>query len=1231
MDFLRRLCLVFLVGILATLVQPRGSAAEHSALATLNVVIDDNYPPYVFRDSNGTLIGYLVDMWRLWETKTGVRVDLQGSDWATAQQRMRRRQAEVIDTIFRTEERERSLQFLPAYEAIPVSIYAHAGIGGIIDLTTLRGFLVGVKAGDACIDRLASAGIRSLQQFASYEALVHAAVEGKVRVFCLDDPPARYLLYLNNAEQLFNQAFTLHTGEFHRAVHKGDAATMDLLQRGFASITAGEEKALREKWMGMPLALSPYARYLGYALVGGSLIGVLLLLWVMTLRRVVRQRTAKLAATLQAIPDLLFELGLDGRYHDYHSPRTELLVAQPELLIGKLVSDVLPAAAAASCLSALREAHETGYSLGQQFELLLPQGSAWFELSVARKVTGIGEEPRFVVLSRDISARKRAEMRLRMAIEATQLVFWELDLRNGSIRYDASMLQLLGLDQGEDPATSDALMELVHPDHRAELLLRFQEAMRPGDPVFGFEHSIINKAGQCIWLQTHGRVAQRDPAGRALLAVGTAMNISERKQVEQALRESEALKGSVLASAACGIVATDPKGLITVFNPGAEAIFGYLAEEVVGKVTPTVFHDGDEVAAVARNLSEALGFRVEAGFDALVARARCSGITDERERACVRKDGRHITVRLSVTVMRDAQGVLTGYLGTLVDITAQKQAAAQLDLAAKVFEQGGEGIAITDASGKMVMVNQAFTRITGYSETEALGQDPRLLASGRHGAAFYRGMWEAIASLGHWQGEIWNRRKDGSIYPEWLSISRVERNGLPTHYIGTFIDISQLKEAEASIQRLAHFDPLTGLPNRSLLNERVKHDLSRAHRAREPLALIFLDLDRFKNVNDSLGHRIGDELLVQVAERLTGAVREEDTVSRLGGDEFILLLPSADAAGAAHVATKLLEVAAPPYRIGQHELSCTASVGIAMYPVDGESFEALSMCADTAMYRAKQSGRNTYCFFTAEMQERSARTLQLENDLRRALEHGELCLHFQPQFAIDDRRLIGAEALLRWQHPELGMVSPNEFIPIAEESGLILPIGEWALRLAVRQMRAWQDAGLSLQSMAVNLSAVQFRQSNLTQVVSRILDEEGMPAQFLELELTESVAMDNPLAAIETMDKLRTRGVRMSIDDFGTGYSSMSYLKRFRVHKLKIDRSFVADLAADPDDEAIVTATISLAHALGLQTVAEGVESEAQLTFLRGKGCDEAQGYLFSKPLPAAQFEAFARASSLLL
>jgi diguanylate cyclase (GGDEF)-like protein/PAS domain S-box-containing protein len=1395
-------CLFLVVATLLAGVAAAGEAAAPAAAAALTVVIDDNYPPYVFRAADGTLTGYLVDTWKLWEKGTGVQVDLLGSDWATAQQRMTDGRAVVIDTVFRTTGRERTLDYSPPYEPIPVLIYTHKDIGGIVDVETLRGFLVGVKAGDACVEKLVGAGISTVLPFASYQALVSGAVEGKVRVFCLDEPPANYLLYLNNADSLFNKAFTLYTGQFHRAVQKGDMATLALLQRGFAGISAEEERDLRQKWMGTPLGLSPVARYLGYALLVGSLIGALLLLWVMTLRRVVRQRTAQLEATLEAIPDPMFEVGLDGRYHDCHSPRTDLLAAPPDRLIGRLIADTLPPEAAATCLSALREAHETGHSLGHQFELQLARGSSWFELSVARKPARSGEVPRFIALSRDITERKRAEARLRMATEATELVFWELDLIKDRILYDATMLQLLGLDHGEDPASSGALMELVHPDHRTALIERFQEAMQPGDPVFGFEHQIVNRSGQCIWLQTRGRVAQRDATGRAVLAVGTAMNISERKQaeaallrrseqlemmstasqdinseldmpvilrqlvaaalqitgatagaaarvceqqmvfseynlggrllpidyrfppgygvpgrvlqtrkfhlsndavhdpyvvpeiqqaigfhnlldmpiinrhgellgcfeihnkpdgfdetdarllqglaasaavalentallverrlVEQALRESEALKGSVLASAACGIVATDPLGLITVFNPGAEAILGYLAEEVVGKVTPIVFHDANEVAARASVLSDALGYRVEPGFDALVARARSSGVADERETSFIRKDGRRLAVWLSVTVMRGAQGELTGYLGTIVDVSEQKQAAAQLDLAAKVFEQGGEGIAITDAACNIVMVNHAFTRITGYSEAEALGCNPRLLASGRHDGSFYQSMWRAIEALGHWQGEIWNRRKDGSVYPEWLSISRVEREGRTTNYIGTFIDITQHKEAEASIQRLAHFDPLTGLPNRSLLDERVRHDLSRAHRGRESLALMFLDLDRFKNVNDSLGHRIGDELLIQVAQRLKGTVREEDTVSRLGGDEFILILPSTDAAGAAHVAAKLLEVTAPPYRIEQHELSCTASVGIAIYPADGESFEALSMSADTAMYRAKQRGRNAYCFFTAEMQERSARALQLENDLRRALEHGELHLRYQPQFAIEGRRLVGAEALLRWQHPELGMVSPAEFIPIAEESGLILPIGEWVLRMAVRRMRIWQQAGLPLLTVAVNLSAVQFRQANLTQLVSAILDEEGLPAEFLELELTESVAMDSPLAAIETMDKLRELGVRISIDDFGTDYSSMSYLKRFRVHKLKIDRSFVADLASDPDDEAIVAAIISLAHNLGLQTIAEGVESEAQLAFLNRKGCDEAQGYLFSEPLTADNFEAFVRHRSLV-
>ena len=453
---------------------------------------------------------------------------------------------------------------------------------------------------------------------------------------------------------------------------------------------------------------------------------------------------------------------------------------------------------------------------------------------------------------------------------------------------------------------------------------------------------------------------------------------------------------------------------------------------------------------------------------------------------------------------------------------------------------------------------------------------------------------------------MWNLRKDGSIYPEQKSISRVcDASGATTHFITTFNDITAHKEAEAAIRRLAHFDLLTGLPNRALLNERMSYTLGRSKRNNEQFALIFLDLDRFKNVNDTLGHLIGDELLIQLAQRLRSALRDEDTVSRLGGDEFILLLPGTDTDGAARVTAKLLDVTAPPYRIDQHELTCTASIGIAIYPGDGDSFEKLSMSADTAMYRAKKAGRNTFRFFTNEMQKHSARALKLENALRRAPANDEMTLHYQPQLALAYGRVVGAEALLRWHNAELGEVVPAEFIPVAEDSGMIVPIGEWVLRQAARQMRNWLDSGVAPSVVSVNLSAVQFRQADVVERIVGILADEHLPAKYLELELTESATMDNPLAGIAFLKKLRERGLRMVIDDFGTGCSSMSYLRRFQTYKLKIDQSFIRELSADPEDEAIVMAIINLAHSLGLKTLAEGVESRAQLAFLREKGCDE--------------------------
>ena len=452
-----------------------------------------------------------------------------------------------------------------------------------------------------------------------------------------------------------------------------------------------------------------------------------------------------------------------------------------------------------------------------------------------------------------------------------------------------------------------------------------------------------------------------------------------------------------------------------------------------------------------------------------------------------------------------------------------------------------------------------------------------------------------------------------------------DANGKIAMLLGITRDVTARKKAEEHIQYLAHFDALTGLPNRAQLNDLAKYAISLTQRGQEPLGLMFLDIDNFKDINDSLGHSVGDALLVELARRLRLALREEDTVSRLGGDEFIFLLYGTDGPGAAQVAQKLLDVIDAPYRIEHYDLNVTGSIGIALYPGDGTDLETLIKSADAAMYRVKQEGRHGYRFFTAEMQARSARHLQLVNALRHALEREQLQVHYQPQVSLRDGGIVGAEALLRWTHPELGSVSPAEFIPAAEDSGLILPLGEWVLRQAARQAKCWMQEGLAPLVMAVNLSAVQFRHSDLPNLVTRILDEEGLPPEYLELELTEGVAMHDPQGAIAVMNNLHERGVRMSIDDFGTGYSSLSHLKKFKVYKLKIDQSFVRDISTDPEDRAIVGAIIHMAQSLGLQTIAEGVETAGQLAFLREQGCDEMQGYFYSRPLPADQFEVFAR------
>jgi diguanylate cyclase (GGDEF)-like protein len=451
----------------------------------------------------------------------------------------------------------------------------------------------------------------------------------------------------------------------------------------------------------------------------------------------------------------------------------------------------------------------------------------------------------------------------------------------------------------------------------------------------------------------------------------------------------------------------------------------------------------------------------------------------------------------------------------------------------------------------------------------------------------------------------------------------LDESGSLIGVLGIAHDITARKSDEAHIQNLAHFDQLTGLPNRILLNDRVTYLLNMAQRKNESLAVMFLDLDHFKNINDTLGHSIGDQVLIEVANRIKEALRDQDTVARLGGDEFIMLFPNTDSNAAMYIATKLIEVISKASMIENNELTITPSIGIAIYPNDGEDFETLLKNADTAMYGVKSASRNSFHFFTQEMQLNLARNLQLDNALRHALKRNELEVYYQPQISLSDGHIIGAEALVRWHHPKLGMISPAEFIPIAESSGQIIEIGEWVLRTAIQQTKEWIDGGFAPMIIAVNLSAIQFRQKNLLTRITDILKEVELPHQYLELELTEAVTMHNPESVINIMNKLYEQGIRMSIDDFGTGYSSLSYLKKFKVYKLKIDQSFIRDIGKDNDDRAIVSAIIDMAHNLGLKTIAEGVETAEQLDFLRLHGCDEVQGYYFSKPLPCAEFEIF--------
>lgn len=561
----------------------------------------------------------------------------------------------------------------------------------------------------------------------------------------------------------------------------------------------------------------------------------------------------------------------------------------------------------------------------------------------------------------------------------------------------------------------------------------------------------------------------------------------------------------------------------------------------------------------------------------------------------------------------------------LSEIRDRTQAEQQLVIFRNAFENAVEGIYVTDPSGNIIVANRASSRITGYLPKEIIGKNTRIFKSEKHDQIFYSNLWDSLLESGCWTGEIWNRRKDGEIFPEALSISAIfNENKEVDHYVAVFHDITDTKQQEEQIKHLAYHDALTGLPNRILANDRITVSLAHVKRGGTKLAVLFLDLDNFKNVNDTLGHETGDQLLLQVANRLVSVVREEDTVARLGGDEFLVLVAAVTSEKIViEIVQRLLKTLADPFNLGNSQLFVTASIGVAFYPQDGDSAGVLTKNADIAMYQAKTTGKNSYHLFTSDLSDRINYLQQLEGNLRQAITNKEFTVFYQPKIDPTMGRIVGAEALVRWQQHDGTIISPDAFIPLAEETGLIIPLGEQVLDLACGMVRKFNSLGYTNLSVSVNLSPHQFSQVNLVERIIAILQKHKVPCSQLELEITETTIMTNTVKTIDTLNELVTSGIKISIDDFGTGYSSLYYLKMFPIDTLKIDRSFIRDMTTDPSDALLVETIILMAHNLGINVVAEGVETKEQLDRLIGYDCDQIQGYYYSKPLPLEAFLTF--------
>ncbi|MDE3736399.1 EAL domain-containing protein [Pseudomonas resinovorans] len=1191
----------------------------------LRLGIDASWPPFEFRDAQGNHQGLAADYIDQIRRRLDVKLTpVEPSSWTEVLQRARAGDLDLLPGIMSTPERQQYLNFTRPYLDFPIVILSQTRGPQPSSIDDLYGLRVGVVADYAPHELLRNQHPDlSLQAYPSVAAALQALATGQVDAFVGDLASSVWSLRQLKLDGISISGETPYRYQLAMATPKNHPMLASILDKVFAEITPEEAAAIQEHWVGGALYRKPdWGRILLYGLPALLLLAGVLAFVLRVNRRLSNEMASRAAlqdelrsseqhyrGLVESLNAIAWEMRVDDYCYTYVSPHAERLLGYP-------LSDWLEPGFWRRTLhpddtawaNAFCEAETlAGRDHSLDYRMIAADGRVLWVRDIITLIPH-GETQMMRGLMIDITEAKQTEQALRLSEQKFASVFHNCpDIIVIARRTDGSLLainhtfeQQIGLKASEALGRTATELDIWGiPGIGPKLLQRLQQ----GNPLHNLEMPFRRANGETFIGLISAQTIDLDDTPALVVVV---RDITQLKETQQLLQVSEEKFASAFHASPDGLLITRiSDGLLLEANDGFSRITGYSQPEVAERSTLELGLWANP--ADRQHMIQLIGDQ---------------GSLHHFTTAIRTKNGQVRICELS------AQPIPIGGEPCLLtiarDVTERQQMQEKLLQAATVFESTAEGVMITDTGQRITAVNRAFSEITGYSESEALGQSPRLLASGQHDSAFYAAMWHQLEREGHWQGEIWNRRKNGEPYPEWLTISAVrDRYRQVTHYVGVFADISPLKHAQARLDYQAHHDPLTGLPNRLLFESRLQLALADAANDNHHGAVLFIDLDRFKHINDSLGHPVGDLLLKGIAARLREQLRDVDTVARLGGDEFIILLPGLHSANDAQsVATKLLTCFEAPVPAGPHEFFMSASIGISLFPEHGLDVATLVKNADAAMYRAKARGRNRIEFYTHDLASQATERMALETELRRALERNELSLSYQPKFSLQYQTLVGAEALVRWNHPQFGEIPPERFIPLAEESGLILPLGDWVLEHACRQMQHWQERHVPFGPLSINLAGAQLRQPQLVERLQRLIQTLGLEAQRLQLEITESFIMSQAEEALSVLHNLKALGVQLAIDDFGTGYSSLSYLKRLPLDVLKIDKSFVRGLPDDPNDAAISRAIIALGRSMQLTVIAEGVETKAQEHFLAAEGCEQIQGFIVSAALPA---EAFAR------